>query len=77
VTESTPSIQNEKGLLEAFFGILLKSPIAIVTAGISLVLGYLLSFMLFSYKLPRGANWLVHLGLGFCYTAFVFIITKH
>ena len=63
-------------ILGALAELVAGSPISLFTLGANFLFGYLLSFALFSYRLPDAAKWPLHLGLGCGYSAFVFILVN-
>lgn len=64
--------------LKEFFWLLIKSPIALVSFGMSFFFGYGMSFVLFDYRMSsvKKSHFPYHIGFGMCYSIVVFIIVN-
>jgi uncharacterized membrane protein len=65
-------------ILQHFVGLVIKSPIAIVTIVLSWFLGFGISFILFDYRRypVRGSHYYFHSALGLGYAALIFVIVN-
>jgi hypothetical protein len=65
-------------ILKNFIALVIKTPVALITMGMSFFLGYGISFILFDYRKSKAAksHYFFHLIIGLGYTALVFLVVN-
>ena len=67
----------EKTFWQDLWPLLLKSPIAIFALVMNLLMGYMISFMLFDYRTnPKGYSHVLHIAVGTGYSCLIFVISE-
>jgi hypothetical protein len=69
---------NWEEILKAFAGLIIKSPIALVTIGVSTCFGYGIAFVLFDYRRVevKKSHRSFHVAIGLGYAAVVFCVVN-